>query len=352
MRDYRIIYFLLLLNLSCSNSKPSQEEDDITENVHSKVETIVSTYRVVPKLFNYVIQSNGKIKPQNEQKILSESNGQIEYYALNGSGTVSKGQLLLKIDTRAQQIKVDKVKENIFSSNLNYQSDLLSQESLLSDKSKGIRDTVYRKVKANTGLTNLEMELKDLQLEISKASVRVPFSGKVANIKVQPHQYVRQGDELFTIYTDKELFLDTKILESDISSVKIGQLAEISPVSGTKKYKALVAEINLFVDEGGLIQIRLKLLDTTDLIAGMNAIATILIPETKSLVVPKRSIVMRSGKPVVFTLKSGKAKWNYVEIGRDNGTEVEIKNGIEAGEKVIVDNNLQLAHDATVKEQN
>ena len=64
--------------------------------------------------------------------------------------------------------------------------------------------------------------------------------------------------------------------------------------------------------------------------------------------VAKEAIVMKSGKPVVFTEENGLAKWNYVSTGRENGKEIEILSGIKAGQNVIVSNNLQLAHDAPI----
>ena len=82
----------------------------------------------------------------------------------------------------------------------------------------------------------------------------------------------------------------------------------------------------------------------------MNCSATITVPLQKCIVVPKQAVVMRSGKAVVFSLENDKAKWNYVTVGRDNGKEVEITEGLEPGMKVIVSNNLQLAHDAPVQE--
>lgn len=35
----------------------------------------------------------------------------------------------------------------------------------------------------------------------------------------------------------------------------------------------------------------------------------------EQLVIPKTAVVLRSGKQVVFTLKDGKAMWNYVHTG-------------------------------------
>ena len=38
----------------------------------------------------------------------------------------------------------------------------------------------------------------------------------------------------------------------------------------------------------------------------------------EQLVIPKTAVVLRSGKQVVFTLKDGKAMWNYVHTGLEN----------------------------------
>ncbi len=63
-----------------------------------------------------------------------------------------------------------------------------------------------------------------------------------------------------------------------------------------------------------------------------------------------RFVKISRGKSVVFTLEEGLAKWNYVTVGMES--EVEIKDGITVDQMVIVSNNLQLAHDAPIMEEN
>jgi secreted trypsin-like serine protease len=102
--------------------------------------------------------------------------------------------------------------------------------------------------------------------------------------------------------------------------------------------------------------ITIKLLITNvqsaPLFPGMNCTATIKVPVHRALIIPKDALVMRSGKPVVFTMEDGKAKWNYVSIGKDNGKEVEITAGLNNKKRVITTANLQLADDAPVVEDN
>ena len=71
----------------------------------------------------------------------------------------------------------------------------------------------------------------------------------------------------------------------------------------------------------------------------------------QQLVVPKSAVVLRSGKQVVFTLSDdgGKALWNYVHTGLENMGNYSITDGLEPGAKVIISNNINLAHEAPVK---
>lgn len=344
-------FFMLVVLFFACQQKKETETQKISQLIIVNQKSTVRTEIVKYEPFNYLIQTGGKIKAVKELKVVSENSGFIHSLNIYNNKRVVEGADLIILDTKSIQLKIDRIKENIFSSSLNYQSDLLSQASLLDNKSVGIKDTVLRKLKSNVGLTNAEFELKELQLEIVKSKIRAPFSGKIANLAVQKGQYIRSGDELFTIFSDTDLFLESKILESDIGSINIGQIVEISPVSISNKYKGIVVEINPIVDVNGLIIVKLKILNTKGLLPGMNASATILVPNEKSVIVPKSAVVIRNGKAVIFTYEAGLAKWNYVVVGRDNGKEVEILDGLVEGMKVIINNNLQLAHDSPVKEE-
>ncbi len=61
------------------------------------------------------------------------------------------------------------------------------------------------------------------------------------------------------------------------------------------------------------------------------------------------TVVMRSGRPVVFTVKNNEAQWVYVETGDENSTNIVIESGINEGDSVVVSGNTFLAHKSKVK---
>jgi hypothetical protein len=117
-----------------------------------------------------------------------------------------------------------------------------------------------------------------------------------------------------------------------------------------------VEVINPYVDVNGMVMVRLRLQHLSQqkqfsLLPGMNCSAIIEVPSSTALSIPKEALVYRSQKVIAFTYEDGKAKWNEVLIGRDNGEFVEVLEGLKPGQEVIVTNNLQLAHDAPVQIQ-
>ena len=69
----------------------------------------------------------------------------------------------------------------------------------------------------------------------------------------------------------------------------------------------------------------------------------------KQLAIPKTALVLRTNRQVVFTLNNGKAYWNYVSTGLENSTSFVITEGLQEGDTIIYDGNINLAHDTPVE---
>ena len=187
------------------------------------------------------------------------------------------------------------------------------------------------------------------RINLENTKVLAPISGVLAEIEQKQGNVVSSGEELGIIYDPDNLEMTGKILETDFKFIQKGLKADIFPLSfPDQSFSATVVEYNPKVDENGMITVKLRLDQTKGLLPGMNANAVIRVPQQENIIVPREALVMKSGKPVVFTYEGGLAKWKYVELGLDNGVDLEIKAGLEDGSTVIISNNLQLAHDAKV----
>jgi len=353
VKTIKILYIIPLLSVaggffSCSENKAASEEQS-TATIRAELPpTTVTVASCEEKTFEYFIEGNGKIKPQYEQKFTAVSNGTVAKSGVMNNKHVQKGELLVQFDVRELTLSVERARLNFTNARIEFESQMLGYNRGRNE----VADTLRKTVEIASGLSSARIDLEKAELDLAKAKLLAPFAGVLANVNVQQGTYVRAGDELFTLYSANELYVETKILETDISLVSAHQPADIIPVADpSKKYKAVVSGINPVVDAYGLVTVKLTLRDTKGLLPGMNVGTRIRIPKHQTLVVPKEAVVMRSGRPVVFTFANGLAKWNYVVTGLDNGTEIEIKEGLNTGLAVITSNNLQLAHDAPVTTQ-
>ncbi|OQP59828.1 efflux RND transporter periplasmic adaptor subunit [Niastella populi] len=142
----------------------------------------------------------------------------------------------------------------------------------------------------------------------------------------------------------------TGILESDFRYIKSGQKVTVKILGSADEVQGQVADIGKYVDDNGIINVRITLSSQRDLLAGMNIVASIRNSIPGRLIVPREAVIVHGDSTVVFTIREGKSVWNYVALGKDNGREVEVLRGLKPGDKVIISNNIELTQDSPVKE--
>ena len=342
-----IAFFILF---SCKEEE-GKNQDQPLEAFRAEVSaTPVRVAQAERRSFDYLINATGKIEAVEQVKITAERSGILELAQLKEGDFVEKGKVLARLDLRENQLKLEKAKIALKSAEVNFRSEALSFSEVFEGTDENRIREMEDFLKIKSGLYAAELDLREAEMDLEKSTIKAPISGRIADVKVRTGALVSSGEELFEIVNTGQLELKVKVLESDINLISIGQKAEIYPVGGGfTDLTGTVRSINPKVDENGLVQVAILVSAAKGLLPGMNARAIIRAPQNNSLVVPKEALVYRSNRPVVFTIENNESKWNYVEVGKDNGREVEVLSGIEAGMTVITSNNLQLAHQAPVQ---
>jgi membrane fusion protein (multidrug efflux system) len=341
-----------IMMLSCEDVQPLADEDNTVNSRDSigQRATEVSTQRIDDGQFTYRVEATGKLQSLSDYTIVAEAGGLLEYFTLKTGSTVRAGQIIAKFGTETIQLRMERAKLQVFNAQKEYESQLLGYEKLLQGMSDAEKADIKEKLRISTGLAPALQDIKEAEYEMAKSVIKAPFSGIAANVAVRMGEQVKPGTELCRLYSPNQIVMAAKVLETDLDLIQDNLTATIFPLGATKPVSAKLNSINPLVDENGMVTVHLLLQGGGQrLFVGMNARAEISAPATRALTVPRDALVYRGGKAVVFTYVEGLAKWNYVTTRRDNGREVEITEGLKAGDEVIVSNNIQLAHDAPVK---
>jgi membrane fusion protein, multidrug efflux system len=344
-----ILWAFFLVAIACTEEKQKGEEIPLESFRGEVAATPVKVAIAARKSFDYLINASGKIEAPEQIMVVIERSGYLLELNAREGELVEKGKILARLDDTEAKLALEKAKIVLKNAQSVYQSDLLSFETILNSGDAQRIAQIEDQLKSKSGLFTAEIDLKEAEMGLEKTVIKAPITGRVADLKIKRGSLVKSGDELLEIISPNRLELKVKVLESDIPLISIGQKAEIYPVGSAEQLSGSVQSINPKVDENGLVQVGILLTSSNKLLPGMNARAIIRAPQNNSLVVPKQALVYRSQRAVVFTIDKNESKWNYVEVGKDNGQEVEILSGIDDGATVITTNNLQLAHQAPVQ---
>lgn len=340
------LFVWLFTFTACTNSTATSEEegDALSTPTVPPTRVALDTVRTAP--FFYEISAGGKLQPSRKAILAFDKSGTVqEVYVKNGS-QIRAGKPIARLSQDNLLLELKQAQIALSEKEVEYQNQLLGFIGI--DTTKNLQLT--RNLEYSSGLAAARIQVQKAELALQHTILTAPFDGIIASFDLQPGQPVNQGDEVGTLYSIKAFKLTVAILETEIPLLSKKMKAVVAPLAlpGTS-LEASLLEINPLVEEDGLVKVTFSIAARKGLLPGMRANVRIQIPMDNSLLVPRRAIVRRSNREVVFSYDpEGLAKWHYVVSGLENAEEVQILEGLVDGQPIIVTNNLQLAHDAPV----
>lgn len=190
------------------------------------------------------------------------------------------------------------------------------------------------------------------QAKLNKMTIKAPFEGVAGLRQVSPGAYVKAGQDIARLEGIGTLKADFRVPEMFLRKIRVNQEANVAvDAFPGESFRGSIYAIEPSVDE----QTRTVLLRArvpnpgARLKPGMFA-RVILVLETRenALLVPEQALVPRGNERFVFRLVDGKAVMTQVEIGLRRTGEVEIVQGLKAGEAIVTDGQLRLQDGSSV----
>lgn len=171
--------------------------------------------------------------------------------------------------------------------------------------------------------------------------------------KLKPESKAPTGSTLMTVVQPSSLHLVAKIKESDRTKVEEGQSATIKPTAtDSSKLDARVSQVSPIPVASGKFGLELEL--TTNelpewLVAGMTGKAKITTYETEAaLMVPKKAVHSEDDdedEKYVWLVDGDEASKHPVTTGKTKGDDIEIVDGLDAGDVISLDDEKDKSDD-------
>lgn len=344
---YRISIIFLFFLFSCNqqNEKETEKDHTVTKSLSSTVEVSL----LKNSNFSDELIVNAKIESAHWLDLFSVNSGVIHKLSVNNGSIINKGDTIAVLENEDLKINIGKSRIALFEAENELSSLMLGFGGNAYDTTS-VKKDILKSLKVRSGYSRALLDVKMAQLNYENSFVVAPINGKIADLNFKISQRYQSNEPLCKIIDHQNFLVKFYITESELPQIKIGQTIKVDLLNNSiDNLSGTITEINPIVDEHSLIMVVGQLAPTSNyIISGMNAKVIIEDVKENCLVIPKKALVIRNNKKVVFTYKSGKAYWNYVETKAENSTSYLVSQGLIAGDTVIVDGNLNLAHDAEV----
>lgn len=345
----KFIILLISLFFLFSCSEQIRKDPDILQKKSTTLPASVDIDILQYSDFSEELVVNGKIESAQLIDVFIANPGVINKLPIFNGTLVDRDDTLVVIENSEKKIQLAKANIALEEAENELNSLMLGYGGSVNDTNSVSKD-ILKSLNIRSGYSRAIQDLKIARLNYDRTFFKAPFSAIVADLKYQKNQYYSSNEPLCKLIDHRSYLVSFYITENELDNIYINQSLRINTISNEDEFLyGTITEINPIVDEHSLIQVVGQINTVSESIMnGMNAKIIIEKRWPHSLTIPKKALVLRNNKKVVFTFKSGLAYWNYVETSAENSSSYIISEGLSAGDTVIVDGNLNLAHEAEV----
>ena len=200
-------------------------------------------------------------------------------------------------------------------------------------------------------INSLMAEKKQVLEQISHMQIRAPFSGKIENVGVELGSFVSYGTVLCQLIDNSSLKIDVYLSEQEAFKVKTGQPVTISSIVLSQPKTAKITMISDKADASGkfLAEISFSNSGEEKLKAGILADVHFSLDAVETgLSVPVSALLVSAKDAKVFVTKENKVVERSIKTGIVTSDKVQVLEGLEAGEQVVISGQLNLENGAPV----
>jgi len=287
------------------------------------------------------IEVNGSVIPFESVEIKPEVSGRLTYLNIAEGTKVVAGTILAKINDADLQAQLTKIKVQL---NLATATETRLKKLLAVN---GINQADYD-VALNT-VNNLKADLAITQAQIDKTVIKAPFNGTLGLKMVSPGAYVTPANVLVALQQTDKVKIDFTVPELYTSLIKKGGTVKVQTNSGQSFSATIIAtESQINASTRNLIARAV----VNNNVAGAGSFVKVFIGAEKkyeSILVPTNCIIPDAKAQKLVVIKDGKGKFVEIVGGLRSAGNMQVKEGIQEGDSIVVTGVLFVRHNSELK---
>lgn len=246
-------------------------------------------------------------------------------------------------EVAAWQKEIDTYQEMI-AAYKEYRSEMKSQKSA---SEGGSMDSGSRsQLEANTEMEKMNNQDTLTALAEVENGMQSDFNGVVTEVEIVEGSTPQEGQKLLTVESTEKVKVEITVSKYDLDKIAVGQEAEIN-IAG-KEYKGKVSKINRMATtnaSGAAVvgaEVAIENPDQSIFLGVEAKVEVHMATATDVVTVPVEVVNTDREGDFVFVAEEGMVKKKRVTTGISSDTDIEIQEGLTAGEAVIMTTGQEL----------
>jgi RND family efflux transporter MFP subunit len=319
--------------------------------------TVSLTY---PSQASAVLTASGYVVARQKASVASKGTGRLVFLGVEEGDRVKKGQVIARLEDQDVIAALDKTRADLAYAKADIEdarqtlerTRTLFSSGLVSQADLDAAEARYRRVEA--AIKSAEAGVAAAAVAVENTRIRAPFDGTVLTKDADVGEVVApfaaatsSRGAVVTLADMSSLEVEADVSESNITRVSPGQPCEIVlDAYPESRYQGFVHKIVPTADRAKatvLTKVRFKERDDR-VLPEMSAKVTFLSASTKAaaasappiLTVPATSIVKTDNGDAVYVVRGDEAVRVRVTTGETVGARIEVKEGLQQGDNVVV----------------
>ena len=358
---------------------PQGDKDVIQLSVEAQRGAGIQIAPAEPHQLTVTVEATGKVAPDEARvaHVLPLSSGVVQKVFVRLGERVQKGQALLQYDNvelsdlsgqylaASAELEKQKAQLEVTRRSMERSKPLLEAEAI-SPREFDLRQAESQQAQAavkaqQAEVARIEQKLRRFGIGTDKlrdgsserdpspalAIIRAPFAGVITLFQVAPGEVISAEKELFTVVDASSVWVLADVFEKDLGAVSRRGSCHVKVSSyPDETFTGTITDVSDFIDpETRTAKLRCVLPNPMYRLK-LDMFATVQIPSSKSQVavaIPSSAIQNLDNKPVAFVqVDDTHFDMREIELGTKETDWVEVKKGIQRGEKVVTEGAFRL----------
>jgi len=291
------------------------------------------------------LRALGTARANEAVEITAKTSNIVAAIRFSDGGRVAKGAVLVELDSAQARADLAAAQAALTESNSQYQRamELLPTQSL----SKSQFDQIVATRAANAARVDAA------KARLEDTVIRAPFGGRVGLRRVSVGSLISPGTVITTLDDTSVIKVDFAIPENNLTALRVGlPVTAGSTAYQGRTFKGRVTSLDSRIDATSrAVTVRADVPNPDGLLKpGMFLNVSLQRDQRTAIVLPEESLVPEQSRQFVFVVEGGKAKKREVHIGERRPGSVEILDGLQVGERVIVEGTVTARDGAAVRD--